>query len=182
MKATKVVQEMKKQSRTGMALVVVLGFTAVLLILGSSYLKNFTQGKSISVKQLSQIQMDFFAQGIQRIAMLKFKKFTPQFYRAYRYQLAKDGGVALTNNYSPTPLAKFHGTGVRNVLQNINDPDFMSPLNVSSYSTEFKMSKIDEFNRDVLEIYVWVSPVGDPKVYSYKTSFEASRTAIITGP
>lgn len=168
--------------RSGMALVVVLAFSAVFLILASSYLRTFTHGKAISTKQLSQIQMEFFAQGIQRIAIFKFRKFSSQFYRAYRYQLAKDGvpPVTLTYNYSPTPMEKYHGIGA-NVLQSSGDLDFMRPLDYESYSTRYSMSKIAEFNRDVLEVTVTVKPRGEIQNYVFRASFDASRTAIISG-
>lgn len=167
-------------SRHGMALVVVLAFSSVLLILGSAYLKTFRQGTTVSQKQLEQIQSEYFAQGIQRIAMLKFKRFSPHFYRAYRYQMAKERGETLTNNYSPTPLEYFHGIGA-NVLQNSTDSAFKAPLNIESYSTRFTMVKINEFNRDVLQITVNVKLQGIPTEFTFRTSVDASRTAILGG-
>jgi len=163
-----------------MALVVVLAFSSVLLILGSAYLKTFRHGTTVSQKQLEQIQSEYFAQGIQRIAVLKFKKFSPHFYRAYRYQMARDRGEALTNNYTPTPLEYFHGIG-ENVLQNFSDSAFEAPLNIASYSTRYSMVKINEFNRDVLQITVKVKLEGIPNEFTYRTSVDASRTAILGG-
>lgn len=161
-----------------MALVVVLAFSTVLLILGSAYLNSFKQGRGTTERQLDQIQMEYFAQGIQRIALMKFKKHSPAFYRAYRYQMAKDRGESLTNNYSPTPLEKFHGQG-HNVLQHSSSEDFKSPLKIASYSTVYTMSKSDEFNRDLLQITVYVQLTATGPVSVYRASFEASRTLLL---
>lgn len=161
-----------------MALVIVLGFSAVLLILGSTYLGSFKQGRGVTEKQIDQIQMEYFAQGIQRIALWKFKKFSPHFYRAYKYQMAKNRGAVLTNNYSPTPMEKFHGQG-DNVLQHSSVADFKSPLTIASYSTLYLMNKCDEFNKDLIQIRVYVQLKTGGPVSAYSSSFDASRTVLL---
>jgi len=161
-----------------MALVIVLAFSAVLLILGTTYLGTFKQGRGVTEKQIDQIQMEYFAQGIQRIALMKFKKYSPHFYRAYKYQMAKNRGETLTNNYSPTPMAKFHGEG-NNVLQHSDVADFQSPLTIASYSTVYTMNKCDEFNKDIIQIMVYVQLKTGGPISSYKASFDASRTVLL---
>ena len=78
---------MIQNNRKGIAIVIVLALSSFLLILGLAYVKNVTTISTTNPKRLKQIQSDFFAQGIQKIALLKFKALPADFYHAYRYKV-----------------------------------------------------------------------------------------------
>lgn len=160
-------------------MIVVLGFSAVLLILGTAYIKSFTQTRGINEAHLSQLQVEMFVAGVKKIALLKFKDFAPHFYRAYKYQMARDRGDVLPNNYNPTPLEMFYGLG-NNVLRNFNDPEFFHPLSVMEYSTKYSLQRANEYKRDMLYIEVTIKPKDNLPLMTYNASYEASRSVILS--
>lgn len=162
----------RSESRTGMAIVIVLVFAFTLLVLGSAYLKTFTMSKPVNPKMLERLQADCFAQGISQIAMLKFKRFPADFYHAYIHQRA-----GLTN-YNPTPMTHFHGAA-DTPLQDYRPggTSIADPVPVATYSTRYNMISYKGYSRDALEINISVT-VGDIQ-QNYLFTVDASRTRIL---
>ena len=162
--------------KSGMALVIVLAISMSLLILGTAYIGTFTQSRKTNTRVLEQLQADFFAQGVAKIAMLKFKKFPADFYHAYKYDVAKKKGTAGLPALAVDPLASFHGA-VGTVLQ--KDANLPAPLKVDSYSTMYRLTTSKDYDRDVIEIEVNVH-IGE-YVQTYVSTVDASRTVFV-GP
>ncbi|MBF0544398.1 MAG: hypothetical protein HQM08_08190 [Candidatus Riflebacteria bacterium] len=174
---------MKSFTKHGMALVVVLTFSMVILILGTSYIQSFSNYKKNNPIHLERIQADFFAQGISKIALLKFKKFPADFYHAYLYDVAsKKDPKNVPPKPAPTPLQVFHQESLNPVLQ--NNATLSSGIPISMYSTTYELTNTKAYNSDGLLITVTVkmNPTNEiPNGFqqSYQTLVEASRTRIL---
>ena len=161
-----------------MAILIVLIFTVSLLMLGTTYLGTFKQTKAVDLKSIDQIQADYVAQGLLKIATLKFKRFPADFYYAYMHEMARLRGAigAPFVSYTPTPLQIYHTQNAATcILQ--NQSGLCSPVNVATYSTTYRLISTKAFTHDALEIGVTVQ-VGS-LVSSYKSNLLASRTRII---
>ncbi len=176
-----------------MAIVIVLSFCTILLILGVSYLQSFSQSTVSSGLQLDHIQSEFFARGVQNIALFKIKRYPDFFLRAYRYQIHHNrilAGEALEPLIvpmpDPSPLQRFVGrypARPRDILNHITDAEnaaigFTTPLRIATYSTEFSLMSSDDFNRAFIEITVNLQLEGKNVVNSYRKSITASQTAV----
>ncbi|MBI3037467.1 hypothetical protein HYY75_00250 [bacterium] len=160
-------------NKFGMALVVVLMFATALLILGANYIQTFTHVKVLNPKVLDHLKADFYAQGLQKIALLKYKKFPADFYHAIYFDL---GGQ--TN--SPQPWLSFHefnpaGTVLaESTLQ--YRPSQTTPLGnptpISSYTTSYRLLTSDRYKRDSIEIKVVLEVGGKKHEYSMKLDVE----------
>ena len=73
-----------KRKRAGMALFVTASISVVLLVAGLAFLKSFSDSTPTSKAQLDRIQADFFARGIQNLALLKIKLYPDYFVRERR--------------------------------------------------------------------------------------------------
>ncbi|HAE37046.1 MAG TPA: hypothetical protein DCG57_00215 [Candidatus Riflebacteria bacterium] len=183
--------------RNGMALVIVLAFSTILLILGVVYLRTFSQSTHISGLQLDQIQAEFFARGMQNIATFKIKRYPDFFLRSYRYHVYQnrvntgDSSVPppLVPFTNPSPFQKFTGAypGRTNDLLHHMHPTedntlgFTTPLKVATWSTTFNLRSAEDFNRAFIEIDVYVRMEGRDLVSQYRMSLDASQTRKIPG-
>lgn len=182
-----------RKNTAGMAIMVVLSIASVLLLLGLTYLKSFSQSTVTGKLQLDQIQADFFARGIQNIALFKVKRYPDFFLRAYRYKIYQDrlaaGEVGLDPPIAPPvvppPFSKFTGIYLgheRDILNNIPDAtdnltEFTKPIRVATYSTQFSLLSADDFKRGFIEITVNLQLEGKDIIGTYKMSLDASQTA-----
>lgn len=155
-----------------MAIVVVLIFATVLLMLGASYLNTLSNVRKTNIHVLRQHQANFLALGLQRIALLKFKKFPADFYHAYFHQVAKNQGVKGLSPLSPLPT--FHEAN-NSILQNF--PKIADPIGVSSYSIGYRMISHKAYSTDGLEIYTSLR-LKDDIERNYKMTLLASRTLV----
>ncbi len=179
--------------RAGMAIMVVLSIASILLLFGVTYLKTFSQSTVTGKLQLDQIQADFFARGIQNIALFKIKRYPDFFLRAYRHMIyhkriaAGDTtlGAPLVPAPNPSPFSKFSGIypgNSRDILNHIPDSEnnltkFTEPLKIATYSTSFSLISADDFNRGFIEIIVNLQLEGKAVVSTYRMSLDASQTA-----
>lgn len=179
--------------RAGMAIMVVLSIASVLMVLGVTYLKSFSQSTVTGKLQLDQIQSEFFARGIQNIALFKIKRYPDFFLRAYRHKIYHERLAAgdatldppLVPAPVPPPFAKFTGLypgHSRDLLNHIpdgtnNSTKFTEPLSIATYSTQFSLLSADDFKRGFIEITVNLQLVGKDVISSYKISLDASQTA-----
>lgn len=157
-----------------MALVIVLVILMFLLILGSSYIQSISQIKHFNPKALEQLQSDFFAQGVNRIALLKFKKYPADYYHAFFYEIERKKGTSGLTAYSPWPLTVFNG---ESGTVTCNNSTFKSPLKIASYSVNYAMISHKPYANDGIEVTVFVQ-VGT-HTRNYKTTVDASRTRIL---
>lgn len=186
-------KQILQRSRAGMAIMVVLSIASILLLLGVTYLKSFSQATVSGKLQLDQIQTDFFARGIQNIAMFKVKRYPDFFLRAYRHKVYHDRiaagdatlGAPLVPAPNPPPFAKFtgiypgHGRDLLNHIPVADDnlTGFTEPLKIATYSTQFSLLSADDFNRGFIEITVNLQLEGKALVSTYRMSLDASQTA-----
>ena len=162
-----------KTSRAGMAIVVVLVFAMALLVLGGAYIKTISQKAPVNPVQLEKIQADFFAQGIFQIALLKFKRFTADFYHAYiRHKQAIDSG----------PYYDFIGTS-SSPLQSMQFPTSTpigQPTGITAYTTGYEMVSFKGYDNDGLVINVNVTCANPtPITLEYSFKFNINRYQII---
>jgi len=176
-----------------MALVIVLAFSAILLMLGTVYLKTFSQTTHLSSLQIDHIQAEFFAKGIQNIALYKVKRFPDFFLRSYRhyiYQKRVNAGdpdvpAPLVPFPNPSPFQKFTGAyagHTQDLLHHLPADDdsawgFTEPLRVATWSTVFNLRSSFDFNRSFIEIDVNVQMQGRDSVSRYRMSLDASQTS-----
>lgn len=185
-------KDLDNSSRNGMALVIVLAFSAILLVLGTVYLRTFSQTTHISGLQLDQIQSEFFARGIQNIALFKVKRYPDFFLRSYRYHIYQKRVAAgdttvpppLVPFPNPTPFQRFagvFGSRTNDILHHLGSSDdnawqFTAPLQIATWSTSFDLRSADDFRRSFIEINVHVQMAGRDVVNLYRTSLDASQT------
>lgn len=179
--------------RNGMALIIVLVFSSVLLVLGIVYLRSFSQTTQLSRMQIDHLQAEFFARGIQNIALFKIKRFPDFFLRSYRYHVYKqrrDAGDPLVEPplrpfENPTPFERFTGVHAgrpNDVLHHLAAGDdaawkFTAPLNIATWSTSFNLRSAEDFNRAYIEIDVHVQMQDNANVAHYRMSLDASQTS-----
>ena len=72
------------KSRRGVAIILVLTFSTVLLVMGGWYIKMNTANRPVNLKVFEHAQADFLAQGLVQLAAMKFKKRPAEFYYAYK--------------------------------------------------------------------------------------------------
>ncbi len=180
-------------ARSGMAIMVVLSIASILLLLGVAYLKSFSQSTVTGKLQLDQIQSEFFARGIQNIALFKIKRYPDFFLRSYRHMIyhkriaAGDAGlgVPIIPAPDPSPFAKFTGVyagNPRDILNHLPDATdqatgFSEPLKIATWSTQFSLLSADDFKRGFIEIVVNLQLEGKATVNTYRMSLDASQTA-----
>ena len=140
-----------KRKKRGIAIVIVLCLAAVILMLGTIYIKSYTDTTPASSLQLDRIQADFFAKGIQNIALFKIKKYPDFFIRSYRYKTS----VASDGRDLSGPFNNFLGTS-NSILQNYNNKDFKEPLEIEDYSTSIVLINSKDFQSEAMEIVVRV--------------------------
>ena len=150
-----------KNKKSGMAIVIVLCFSAIILVLGTVYVKSYTATSPVSKLQLDRIQADFLAKGIQNIALFKIKKYPDFFVRSYRYYASNAPG-------SNVPYNNFLGNS-GGILQNQYTSDFIEPISVATYSTGIRLINSKDFQSEAMEIVVNVKLKDKGAVNTYKT-------------
>lgn len=80
----------KSNKKSGMAILITMSMAIILFILGMSFLKSFIDTASSSRAHLDRIQADYFARGIQNIALFKIKHYPDMFLRAYKMKIYKE--------------------------------------------------------------------------------------------
>jgi hypothetical protein len=182
-----------QSARNGMAIVTVMAFSTILLILGITYLKTFSQSTITGKLQLEQVQSEFFAKGIQNIALFKIKRYPDFFLRSYRsriYYKRLAAGEALEPALvdpepNPSPFARFTGVfpgKTQDLLSDLSDAEdaalrFSEPVAIATYSTAFSLMSSDDFKRAFIEITVHTRLTGSDVVNTYRKSLDASQTA-----
>lgn len=163
---------LRSREKRGMALVIVLAFALAMLTLGTAYMRTFSEARPVNAMIMERLQADYFAQGIQRIALLKYKRFVADFYHAYIYRQA-----GLTG-FVPDPYSCFLG-GDNTPLQNFQfgGATIGAPVSVATYSSYYLMTSYKGYNRDGLVIHVTVQ-VKD-FVQNYDFTIDASRTRLL---
>ncbi len=176
-----------KTNKKGMAIIVVLCLSMVILMLGTVYMKSYTDSTPVAKLQIDRIQADFFARGIQNIALLKIKKYPDFFIRAYRQEMYKkrvltEGLPDLSSEQKmvPSPFESFLGLNPSSgscsgVLNNWNNSSFLEPLDIASYSTNILVLSSKDFTQDILEIDVGVQLKDKTNIYNFKTSVATAR-------
>lgn len=138
--------------RRGMAIVVVLVFCVALLILGSFYIRRFSQSAPINTRLLERVQADFWGSGVLQMALLKFKQLPSEFYFAYSAVVVAGRAIA------PNPWDTYRGGRLQGTL---NGPF------VATYSTDFRVLGQNKFNSDAIQISVSVECGGIKRVVSH---------------
>ena len=151
-----------KIKKRGMAIVIVLCLSSIIFILGTIYVKAYKDTTPVSRLQLDRIQADFFAKGIQNIALFKIKKYPDFFIRSYRYRSSGS-----TPELS-IPYNNFLGNS-SGILQNDYIGDFMEPLEIATYSTGIKLINSKDFQSEAIEIVVNVKFKDKDAINTYKT-------------
>ncbi|MBF0407619.1 MAG: hypothetical protein HQM10_09715 [Candidatus Riflebacteria bacterium] len=171
-------------SRRGMAIVIVLGFSTILFILGTMYIKRFQSGGNMSPVMLRRIQVFHFGEGMQKIALLKYKMLPTDFYHSYKYELELKKKTPGLIKYSPSPMEAFIGAKDTPLM---SMQSLMKPLDktIASYTTTYMMAYNNQYNRDVVEISLTVGSKNEKGIikavdYVTKTVVNASRTRILT--
>jgi hypothetical protein len=161
--------------RRGMAIVIVLVFVMSLMVLGSSYIKNLSNVQPGNTRILDQIQAEFLAQGLHRIAILKFKKYPSDFYHAFIWNIEKRKGSRLQtlSPVAPDPIDSFHGP-MNSILQNWNGIIGSCSIPLLSYSTTYRMISHKPYSRDGVEVYINLAVGKFSK--EYKATFDVTRT------
>lgn len=159
-----------------MALVIVLAIATALLVMGTSYISTFTQSRPVNVKILEKVQADLLATGLQKIALLKFKRFPEDFYHACFFQFAWDDPARRRTlfNYNPLPLAVFQGDPV---LRN-GVAGFLNPLSVNMYATTYRLLSHKAYSRDSVEIVINLQMTARSPVQSYSLKVDATRVFV----
>lgn len=168
---------MRKNKKQGMAIVIVLCIAAVILALGSVYVRHYSNTAPAAKLQYDRIQADFLAKGIQNIAIYKIKKYPDFFIRAYRqyvyWQRTKtDSSLKKLNaeqTSSPMPFESFLGN--RNgILMGRYSNDFIEPLaTTASYATDISLISSKDFQTESIEISVNLQLSNDRPINNYQT-------------
>jgi len=163
-------------NRRGIALVIVLSLSLFVLILGMSYMRNVSQVSTSNPKRLKHIQADFFARGIQRLAVLKFKALPADFYHAYRYKIAdeKSPRDPALSVFVPSPYAVFLGDE-GSILQDMDD--FADPIPIEGYNTRYVVNSSSKFDHDMIDIVVNVQM--EDYSQNFTVTYDASRSLVL---
>lgn len=167
------------KNRQGMALVMVLSMSMFLMMLGISYLNSVSNVSTSNPKKLIQLQNGYFAHGIQKLALLKFRLFPADFYHAYRHNVerSKTPPNPLVSAIVPSPISAFLGNAGTILQSDIPiDTSIATPTKIISYSTNYIVSSSKKFDKDILTI-VTNSAMADFS-QTYKVSFNIERILI----
>ncbi|MDN5280530.1 MAG: hypothetical protein PWR01_4495 [Clostridiales bacterium] len=165
--------------RKGMAIVIVLSLSMFLLVLGLSYLRSVSQVSRSNPHRLKQVQAEFFARGIQKLAVLKFKALPADFYHAFRYKI-EDEKTPRNKDlpvFSPAPMQDFVGAA-GTVLQ--GEEDLSDPIPILNYTTEYRVNSSKKFDHDMIDIIVNVAMQDFSQ--SYRVTYDASRSLVLPTP
>ena len=166
-------------NRRGIALVLVLSLSLFMLILGMSYMRSVSQVSTSNPKRLQHIQAEFFARGIQRLAVLKFKALPADFYHAYRYKIADEKSPRDPDlpNFNPSPYDVFLGDE-DSILQ---DKDgFGDPVPIEGYNTRYVVNSSSKFDHDMIDIVVNVQM--EDYSQNFTVTYDASRSLVLPPP
>ena len=172
-------KNMKKNSKNGMAIVVVLCIAAIILILGTIYVNIYSNTAPAAKLQYDRIQADFLAKGIQNIALDKIKKYPDFFIRSYRQYVywkrtKTDSSLPKLDAQQtqlPMPFDVFLGNGAgvkEGILMGDYTTDFIEPLEHPSYSTDISLLGSKDFQVESIEISVDLKLSNDRTFNNYK--------------
>lgn len=170
---------MKRNSKNGMAIVTVLCIAAIILILGTIYVKIFSNTAPAAKLQYDRIQADFLAKGIQNIALYKVKKYPDFFIRSYRqyiyWQRTKTDSslpkLDAQQSQLPMPYEVFlgNGSGVKEgILMGNYTADFIEPLGKPQYTTDISLLSSKDFQTESIQISVDLKLSDDRPFINYK--------------
>lgn len=172
----RLLSDMKRNNKNGMAIVVVLCLSAIILILGSVYVKHYSNTAPAAKLQYDRIQADFLAKGIQNIALYKIKKFPDFFIRSYRQHIywkrtAKEPALPkLDANQTRTPMPFDAFLGNKGgILQGEYSADFIQPLGKPIYTTDIALISSKDFQTESIEISVDLKLDASRPANNYKT-------------
>ena len=148
-----------KRKNKGMAIVIVLCFSAILLAYGTFHISHYKDSAPVSNMQLDRIQADFFAKGMQNIVLFKIKQFPDFFLKSYRqhiWGLRTDlkEEEKLTNEQKE--LGAFLNYFMMDGIFGAAGSEYWSPLKLDYYLVELKLLNADDFNNETIEISVEV--------------------------
>lgn len=173
------IKTMKNNRKNGMAIVTVLCIAAIILALGSIYVKIFTNTAPAAKLQYDRIQADFLAKGIQNIAVYKIKKYPDFFIRSYRqyiyWQRTKTEPslpkLDAKQTQLPMPYESFLGKGSglkEGILMGDYTKDFIEPLENPTYTTDISLISSKDFQTESIEISVDLKLSDNRPVNNYK--------------
>ena len=178
---------MKRNSKNGMAIVIVLCIAAIILALGSVYTKIYINTAPAAKLQYDRIQADFLAKGIQNIALYKIKKYPDFFIRSYRqyiyWQRTKTDSslpkLDAKQTQLPMPYESFLGKGSgfkEGILMGDYTSDFIEPLEKPVYTTDIKLLSSKDFQTESIEISVDLKSKDNRPFNNYKTVISGELT------
>lgn len=173
------IKTMKNNRKNGMAIVTVLCIAAIILILGTIYVKIFQNTAPAAKLQYDRIQADFLAKGIQNIAIYKIKKYPDFFLRSYRQYIywkrtQTDSSLPKLDAQQtqlPMPYEVFlgKGSGVKEgILMGEYSNDFIEPLGKPDYTTDITLLSSKDFQTESIEINVDLKLSSDRAMNNYK--------------
>lgn len=150
---------MKKNRKSGMAIVIVLGIASVILALGTIYAKHYTNTSPAAKLQYDRIQADFLAKGIQNIALYKIKKYPDFFIRSYRQYVywkrtKTDSSLKPLDPEQVTQIMPFENFLGRGIIMGFYDDDFIEPLGKPIYTTDISLISSKDFQSESIQIVV----------------------------
>jgi hypothetical protein len=179
--------DMKRNNKNGMAIVIVLCIASVVLVLGTVYVKHYSQTAPEAKLQYDRIQADFLAKGIQNIAVFKIKKYPDFFIRSYRqyiyWQRTKTESdlpkLDAEQSALPMPYEYFLGKGSglkEGILMGDFTDDFIEPLGKPIYTTDISLISSKDFQTESIEISVDLQLNANRPVNNYKTVISGELT------
>lgn len=150
---------MKNNKKNGMAIVTVLCVASIIMALGTIYVRHYSQTSPEAKLQYDRIQADFFAKGIQNIALYKIKKYPDFFIRSYRQYIywkrtmsdASLPKLTAEQETNPMPFIAFMNNGV---LAGDYSNDFVEPLEHPVYTTDIALISSKDFQSESIKISV----------------------------
>lgn len=157
--------------KKGMAIVIVLCFSALLLAYGTLHMGQYKDSTPVSKLQLDRIQADFFAKGIQNLVLFKIKKVPGFFLKSYRqYMWGKrkditDDKMKLTEEQKSK--APFDGYFMRDKIFGAGGKTYWSPLKLDYYEVGLKLLNSEDFHNETIEITVDIRFAGRTAINKY---------------
>ncbi len=159
-----------KNRNKGMAIVIVLCFSAILVAYGTIMMSQHKDSAPVSKMQLERIQADFFAKGIQNIVLFKIKQLPDFFlksYRQYAWGQRKDLPEAQKLTTEQVSKQAFINYFMNDEIFGAAKEKFWSPLKLDYYSAELKLLNAEDFKNETIEVSVEVKFPGKKAFNKY---------------
>ena len=153
-----------------MAIVIVLCFSAILVAYGTIMMSQHKDSAPVSKMQLERIQADFFAKGMQNIALFKIKQLPDFFLKSYRqYAWGQRKDIPENQKLTTEQVSKqaFINYFMNDEIFGAAKDKFWSPLKLDYYSTEIKLLNAEDFKNETIEISVEVKFPGKKAFNKY---------------